>query len=237
MVPSMAGRAEACVVSSMSLLRAPAYVFSMPLLRALILDLGGVLVHTQPDAEVDRMADVARVPVAAFTKAYWAHRPSIDRIGDVPAYWDAVLQDAGSPLDGPARAAARTRLGQLDGESWSRLREEVWEITAGFRAAGGRTAILSNCGPEVIGHIRAKRRLEEWFDVAIISWELRLLKPEPAIYHAALERLGVEPGAALFADDSPVNVAAAQALGMEGLLFSGDESVPALRERVLARSR
>lgn len=61
--------------------------------------------------------------------------------------------------------------------------------------------------------------LEGFFDELVISSHVGIVKPDPAIYELALEKLGVKPSEALFIDDSPRNVAAAQALGMEGLLF------------------
>lgn len=41
-----------------------------------------------------------------------------------------------------------------------------------------------------------------------------VIKPDPAIYHLALDRFGLQPHEALFVDDSARNIAAAQALGL-----------------------
>lgn len=204
----------------------------MPSIRALILDLGEVLVRPQPSELVQRMAELARVPVAAFTEAYWAHRNEYDLRGGVRPYWDAVLRDAGSPLDAPAREAVRPGLVALDAESWTQYREALWELAEGFRAAGGRTAVLSNCGPEVMGRVRAQRDVDRYFDAMVVSWEVGLLKPDPAIYRLTLQRLGVEAPAALFVDDRAVNVSAAEAAGLQGFRFTGEASIAALRERL-----
>ena len=204
--------------------------------RALILDLGEVLVGPQPPGLVERMAELARVPVPAFEAGYWAHRNEYDLRGDARSYWDAVLRDAGSPLGAAAREAARPALGALDAESWTQYRDEVWEIAERFRAAGGKTALLSNCGPEVMGRVRAQRDVPRFFDVLVASWEVGLMKPDPAIYRLALGRLGVEAPATLFVDDRPGNVAAAEAAGLHALRFDGDASLPALRQRI-ARGR
>ncbi len=200
-------------------------------IRALLLDLGGVLVHHQPARLVERMAEVARVPLAAFTDAYWSHRGQIDLTGDVRRYWLDVLRDARSPLHERARGEACAALGALDAESWTQFREPVWEIARRFRAAGGRVGLLSNCGPEVMDRIEELRPHARTFDATIVSWEVGLLKPDPAIYRLAIERLQVEPGATLFVDDRAENVAAAEAVGLQGLCFTGDESLAALRQR------
>ena len=54
--------------------------------------------------------------------------------------------------------------------------------------------------------------------LVMFSNEVALLKPDPAIYALALERLGVEPAAALFVDDLAENVVAAEAAGLAGIV-------------------
>jgi putative hydrolase of the HAD superfamily len=201
--------------------------------RALILDLGEVLVLHPPAELVRRMAEAGAVPLAAFEAAYWAHRSEFDLAGDPRGYWEDVLRDAGSPLAGAARETARRRMGALDAESWSQYREPVWELALQFRAAGGKTAMLSNCGPEVIDHIRAQRDVTRWFDTLVISWEVGVLKPHAEIYRVALDRLGVAPAETLFVDDRPENVAGARAVGMQAMVFEGDASLEELRRRVV----
>jgi 2-haloacid dehalogenase len=54
----------------------------------------------------------------------------------------------------------------------------------------------------------------------IVSGEVTLLKPDPAIYYLALDRFGLRPADALFIDDRAINVEAALAVGMEAHLFT-----------------
>lgn len=64
------------------------------------------------------------------------------------------------------------------------------------------------------------------FDGVVVSSDLHILKPEPGIYLRLLERYGLVPGECLFIDDLAENVAGAEAVGMQGVVFSGDfESV------------
>jgi 2-haloacid dehalogenase len=53
----------------------------------------------------------------------------------------------------------------------------------------------------------------------VVSGDERLVKPDPAIYHLALDRFGLQPGEAVFIDDREDNVAAANGVGMRGLQF------------------
>ncbi len=201
-------------------------------LRALILDLGEVLVRSQPPGLVARMAETAQVPLRDFTAGYWAHRTEYDLAGSAREYWDAVLRACRSPLGAAGREAALPRLVDLDAASWTVYREEVWELAARFKAAGGRTAVLTNCGPEIVDRVKAERPVARDFDAVVASWEVGCLKPEARIYQLTVARLGVAAGEALFVDDREVNVAGAAAAGLETLHFTGDGSVAALRERL-----
>lgn len=63
------------------------------------------------------------------------------------------------------------------------------------------------------------------FRDVLVSGAEKLLKPDPAIYRLAIERFGVEPEACLFVDDRAENVAAAEAQGMRGHIFSGADGL------------
>lgn len=58
------------------------------------------------------------------------------------------------------------------------------------------------------------------FDLVMMSNEVGLLKPDPAIFETALELLSVLPYQAIFVDDIAENVEAARALGMAGIVHT-----------------
>jgi 2-haloacid dehalogenase len=64
----------------------------------------------------------------------------------------------------------------------------------------------------------------------IVSGEVKLLKPDPAIYFLALDRFGLRPGEALFIDDRQINVDGAQAVGLHAHLFTTAEDLRARLE-------
>ena len=194
-------------------------------LRALILDFGGVLVHAQNPAALRRLARLAKLPDEDFVRRYWEHRVAYDGGLPVADYWARVL-------DRQCDEQTLQDLIRADVDSWTVYRDEVWSLASAFRARGGRAAILSNGVPEIVDVIRRHRDLADFFDAVIISCEVGCAKPDPAIYRMALERLGVGARDALFVDDLPQNVDAAAALGLQTLLFRGDEDLPELRERL-----
>jgi putative hydrolase of the HAD superfamily len=87
------------------------------------------------------------------------------------------------------------------------------------RRAGVKTGLLSNSW----GDDRYDReQLAELFDAWVISGEVGLRKPDPAIYELAAERLGLPPEACVFVDDLPGNLKPARALGMATVVHRGD---------------
>lgn len=196
---------------------------------ALILDFGEVLVRPQSAASIERMAQLARLEIDEFRRRYWLHRRDYDSgILSDEEYWRRVVR-------GPSRSAveldeAVEALMIADFLSWNEAREEVWAIAGEFRAGGGRTAILSNGVPAVMNRVRTARRLSDCFDAVIVSCEVGCAKPDSRIYTICLTELDVSATSALFVDDRLENLAAAESLGMKTLHFTGDESIPRLRQ-------
>jgi putative hydrolase of the HAD superfamily len=86
-----------------------------------------------------------------------------------------------------------------------------------LRKAGFRTGLLSNSW----GMADYPRHLfPVMFDVVVISGEVGMRKPEERIFQHAAGLLGLAPGECIFIDDAEANVAAAEALGMTGVLHT-----------------
>jgi epoxide hydrolase-like predicted phosphatase len=96
-----------------------------------------------------------------------------------------------------------------------RLDHDMIEAVRAARRSGIRTALLSNSwGVEYYPH----ELLAELFDEIVISGQVGLRKPDAAIFRMATERIGLSAGACVFVDDFPLNVEAAEAAGMRGVL-------------------
>ena len=92
------------------------------------------------------------------------------------------------------------------------------------RAAGLRTGLLSNSWR---AEDYDRDLLEELFDAWVISGEVGLRKPDPAIYELAAERLGLAPDAIVYVDDLPGNLKPARALGMATIVHQrAEETLP-----------
>ncbi len=111
--------------------------------------------------------------------------------------------------------------------------EAMLTLVRDLRSAGIATAMLTN-------NVREFRSLwwplapwSELFDVIVDSHEVGLRKPNPAIYELTLARLDITPGRSAFLDDVASNVAAAESIGMIGIVVDEDFSPAIARAREL----
>jgi putative hydrolase of the HAD superfamily len=95
-----------------------------------------------------------------------------------------------------------------------------------LRERGLRLGVVSN-GDRAVEAILERLELRPLLDDVVVSAEVGVGKPDPAIFEHALERLGVPAGAALYAgDDAALDVAAAEAAGLSGVLVDRDGVAP-----------
>ncbi|WP_201375450.1 HAD-IA family hydrolase [Ktedonobacter robiniae] len=78
-----------------------------------------------------------------------------------------------------------------------------------------------------------KFRLGEMVDLMVFDGEEGISKPDARIYLRTLARLGVNPEEAVFVDDKPINVEAAQELGIHALHFKDTAQILAELRAVL----
>lgn len=91
------------------------------------------------------------------------------------------------------------------------------DVVRQVRAAGYRTALLTNISRAGEGIWRSLLPVDELFDTVVDSSQVGLRKPDPAIYRLTCSRLRLAPEECLFVDDLACNVDAAAALGMTTL--------------------
>jgi epoxide hydrolase-like predicted phosphatase len=95
--------------------------------------------------------------------------------------------------------------------------EAMWRAVRDARAAGTRTALLSNSWG---GRDYPIDELRTIFDAIVISGEVGMRKPDADIYRFTAAKVGVPADACIFVDDFNVNVEGAEAVGMTGILHA-----------------
>jgi putative hydrolase of the HAD superfamily len=190
-----------------------------PRIASVIFDFGGVLTLPQDPVGAAEMAGLCRLSEEAFRAAYGRDRLLLDR-GTLSSagYWTGILGIAGVA----AVPSLVERLTELDRGSWLRINPRTLAWSRELRAAGRRTAILSNMPPAILLAMRKGLPWLSEFDPALFSCDVGLVKPEPAFYELCLSRLGVPASGCVFLDDNADNTAAAENLGIASLVFRSD---------------
>ena len=87
------------------------------------------------------------------------------------------------------------------------------------------TYLLSNTNALHIDFIRERYEFPNLVRGAILSHELGLRKPDPAIYRAALKMSGTKPEETVFVDDLKPNVESAGKMGFQAIRFRNAEDL------------
>ncbi len=188
--------------------------------RAVIFDFGGVFIDSPftalveaavaADLDPEVLLDVMFGPYDQDTDHPW-HR--LER-GEIPlgAARDEIVELAVSRV---GRSIEPFDL--LAALAGGGVRDAFVDCCREQRSAGRRTGLLTNNAAEFQEFWRPILPLDELFDDVVDSSAVGLRKPDPRVYHLALERLGVDAAETVFVDDAPGNVVAARAVGMRAV--------------------
>jgi putative hydrolase of the HAD superfamily len=175
---------------------------------------------------------ITGLPLERFEPLYWADRHAYDE-GKLTgiAFWQKFLRDAGLNPVPEDHESIVEELNLWDARMWTTQNAEMLAWQLKLKERGFLTAILSNMGDNVLENMMREFDWLPRFDVLVWSFQLRMAKPDPAIYLHVLNELGTRPEETLFLDDKLVNIEAAQALGMQAIQFS---SIERLRDDLIA---
>ncbi|MFD4943726.1 HAD family hydrolase [Streptomyces sp. NPDC058239] len=206
----------------------------MPTERSIVLfDLFGVIAPHQRPGALERMAARCHAPTDALTTAYWACRPPYDA-GQQSAseYWTAVLRW----LSRPADADTIEELRVTDIDSWSRVDKRMVAYARSLRGAA-EVALLSNIPSDHADVLLAAQPWLHDLDHVAFSGKIKVAKPAPAAFHHCVIAMGAAPADFLFVDDREENVRAAQAMGMNGHVFTDHDELTAVIDSWLPTRR
>jgi putative hydrolase of the HAD superfamily len=195
----------------------------MPELRAVVSDFGGVL--TSPLVQAFATAhDGIEIPPEAYGKAMAAVTARGD---ELPLF----ALERGEISEAEFLGELERGLGEVLGRPVSlegfatRLmaalepNDELFAYYRRLRDRGLRLALLTNNVREWEPLWRSKLPIDDVFETVVDSGFVGMRKPEPGIYELTLERLALPAQACVFVDDLQINVDAAEALGMHGVVY------------------
>ena len=197
-------------------------------IEAVIFDYGGVLARTvdpAPRAAWERALGLApgALTTAVHDERLWVAAQNGDISSDT--HWQAM----GEALGLSEAQLHELRASFYDGDV---LNQQLVACIDHLRQQGVATGLLSNFSADLRGMLEAQDLLRR-FDHVAISAEIGVMKPDAAAYEAILGMLVLPAAACVFIDDLPANVAAAQALGMHGIVFEDTASCLAALDGLL----
>lgn len=189
-------------------------------MRNIIFDFGNVLVEWHPERVYgEYFGDEA--------KAWWFLRHVADldwrqRI-DAGESQDACIAElkARQPEYAEAIELYRSHWREMLTGEMPGMRELLIEL----RVKGYEIYGLTNWSMETFPEAREHFGILQLIDRYVVSGAERLVKPDPRLFRVLLDRYGLKAEECTFVDDNPDNVAAARALGMEGIVFHGAEDL------------
>ncbi|MBV6395258.1 MAG: hypothetical protein HFACDABA_00833 [Anaerolineales bacterium] len=194
--------------------------------RAVLFDLGGVILRTEHEAPRQHLAgrlgveydDLVRLVFESET----SRKASLGVISEED-HWRSVTKNL-----------------KWDGDPFA-FRDEFFsgdaldhDLLNFLRSLRGRAlpGLISNAWSGLRQYI-LEHNFEDAFDAMIISAEVGVVKPNPKIYHMALDQLDVRPNEAVFVDDFIENVKGAQAVGMSAIHFKDSGETLAQLKKLL----
>jgi putative hydrolase of the HAD superfamily len=186
-------------------------------IRAAFFDLGGVIVRTEYQAPRELLAERLNMTYEDLNKLVFesdtSRKASIGAI-TTDEHWIAVTRRLGRPASESKTIRAEFFAGDV-------IDRELLGFIRSLHP-GRMTGVISNAWPDMRNYL-IENKFDDAFDALVLSAEVGVMKPDPKIYNLALEQFKIKPAEAVFVDDTPPNVEAARALGMQAIHFQSQE--------------
>lgn len=208
------------------------------MIKNIIFDLGGVMIDLNRLAAVAALEEIGMDNAGELLNEYEQRGPFLDlETGRITAgeFFDAVCTACHGVSPLAVQEAFNHFLVALPVERLAMLRR--------LREAGYRLYVLSNTNPLMFNSWIADafqgegRRMQDYFDGIVCSFQEGMCKPAPDIFRRVVERYSLEPSETLMLDDSAANCAAARSIGLEAVRIdngSSADSMLGVCERLLA---
>ena len=188
--------------------------------KAIVFDYGGVICLPPPpeaDVEIGRLVGL---PIETFRERNRKYRREWDRGSyDAVAFYRLITAESPDFAD-----EELARIAQMDMDNWKNVDPDAVQLMRDVKAAGFMLGILSNLSHDFFAWVGKNVPVFDEADVAVISCEHNVIKPEAEIYRILRDRLGCEYGEIVFFDDLVDNIAKARELGIQSFLWDGAEN-------------
>lgn len=198
-------------------------------IKALIWDLGGVLLRTENYAPRQYLADRLGVSSDDLEQLVFSNVSGMSaQRGEISAeeHWQTIRRRFG--LDDKGLKDFRR-----DFFAGDMLDRELVEYIRTLRAHY-KIGLLSNAFSDLRYLLTDRLCIADMFDDLLISAEVGMVKPDKRIYLLSLERLGVLPEEVVFIDDFMHNIDGARAVNLNAIHFQNPDQVKEDLEAILS---
>lgn len=184
------------------------------MIKNIILDIGDVLAKSNyHEFFVNKGYDeetVMRLEKATFFSPIWKE---LDR-----GEWDfSQITDAFVKNDPELESQLRTVFNDMCG--FIKIFPYAVDWVQSLKESGLKVFCLSNISGKICDDCAEELEFLNYVDGKILSYEERLIKPDPEIFKCLLDRYGLCADECIFIDDIEQNVIAANELGIHGIVF------------------
>lgn len=196
-------------------------------IKALIWDLEGVLMLTNDDNLPLTVAKKLNAPYEKVREIFFSDTNDKVDLGEITQdhFNEYVLDTLQISRD------KKYLLEEVINEEFY-IDEELLKKIAGMRREY-KTGLLSNFSNDLRPKIENEWAIASAFDEIIISCEVGMIKPDPAIFNLMLDRLGVKVDESVFIDDRIKNIDGAKELGLHTIFFTDKEQALGELARIL----
>ena len=196
--------------------------------KALLFDFGGTLAFLDFELLAREFSrEGFRIDPLELELAEYAGRAALDRFlmggGKIDefgadTFFRAWMGAAGVPDEFVREYRERFLAIHQESNLWRVVRPSAFEALERLKSAGYKLAVVSNADGRVESDAR-RYGIAHFFDTIVDSEVVGVSKPDPRIFHIALERLEVAPADALFVGDIyTIDVLGARAAGIDSRL-------------------
>ncbi|MFL0266640.1 HAD family hydrolase [Candidatus Clostridium radicumherbarum] len=190
------------------------------MIKNVVFDIGNVLLYFKPDEYLngfnfDKQTN-KKLFESIFKSKYWCE---LDR--------GMLTEDEAIKLFNEASPELQEKI-EIVMKDWIGILKPNLETVAIVKELKKRNYnifLLSNFHKSAFERVSSENEFFNLFDGRIISYEINLLKPEKEIYNKLLKTYNLKPEETLFIDDMIENIAAADKLRINTILFSNAESL------------
>lgn len=178
------------------------------MLKALLFDLDGTLAETD-SLHRPTWVDVLRPHDIQVDEEFYRERISgRSNVEIVRDLLPDLSEEEGRDVFEAKEAAFRERAAELE------PLPGLLDFLENGRTLGLGIVLVTNAPKENTKAVLLALELEDYFDALVLSDEVGAVKPDPAPYRAALEKLGIAPDEALAFEDSTSGIASAVGVGI-----------------------